>query len=674
MKFDGIDMNIDLGQQQLKIERLKAELGNLSTEGSTAYNLRYLESPGITYSDPVEAIDVDLEDVFIYPNLQQVGKLEGMYGDLALSVDNLKAIPKNFDLDHPTFYQWNSIEFASIKIKGTLPERDNKENKEEKDPLPDLFFQKVKLDQLHLDLNMSNSIRLYATGNDLMVANGQVVSGETQVEHLEMKIQQAAYTSDQISYSIGPAEINSDSMSVIEAVVVKTAPGDTISVDRIELGPWEKTFNETTMDQLLVVQLKYIQAGSTQKSTSDSIRLNNINWKASAGPYADQVNIYAPNIYISSKKPSNSPEKKEAGIFPLKMFGEILIDSGQISIDENKIQFDQVHMNLRGNRKKINLKDLAFVTNSSSLHIHHIWNSDTDLNIDSVTVVPNLEYLNGIETERDVMAGQFYRITIQDIVWDSLIDHNKMIANGILLDGFDVSIRRDKTLPDPEHITKPVLLTEIIPSIANFHIPRISTNKGNISYHEVGEKTAKEGHISINDINITLNRYQPITSPEKVLHGTAKLYDQGKMQVEYHRLDSGRFYLQVHLEDFSLEALNQMVDPLESTKIVSGHLSEFSFHIIADSTRAVGEALISYDDLHVEFFKRGSPEEKSFGSELLTVLVDNIILKHSKSKAQADFERERITFKGPTNYWVKSAIKGAITAVRKGKGVKPGKR
>lgn len=671
VKFDGIDMNIDLGQQQILIQNLKAEAENLIREDKTSYKLHYIESPAITYTDSIQAIKVDLEDVLIYPGLQQVGKLDGQYQDLTLSLDNLKAIPRNFDLDHPSFYQWNSIELASIELKGTLPEQ---EKIGEKNPLPDLFFQKVKLDQLHLDLNMTNNARLYATGSDFLMTNGQVVSGETQVGHIEMNIQEATYSSDQNSYSIGPAVINCDSMSVIESVIVKTRLGDTIKVDRIELGPWQKTFTETTMDQLLVVQLKYIPAGSTGKSTSDSIRLNNISWKVSASPYADQVNIYAPNIYISSTKSTNSPKNKGAGTFPWKMFGEINIDPGQINIDENKILFEQVHVNLKGNQKKINLKDLAFVTNKSRLHIHHIWNSDSVLNIDSVTIVPDSEYLKGIETERDVIAGQFYRIKIQEIDWDSLINSNKVVANRILLDGFDISIRRDKTLPDPERMTKPTLLSEMFPIIPGFNIPRITTHNGNISYHEVGEKTAQEGHITINDINITMNREKPITSAEEVLRGTAKLYNQGKMQVEYNRLDSGRFYLKIRLEDFPLEALNEMVDPLESTKIKSGYLSEYTFHIIADSAQAIGEALITYNDLHVEFFKRGTPDKKSFGSELLTILVDDIILKHSKTEAQAGFERERITYKGPINYWVKAAIKGAITAIRNGKSVKPGKR
>ena len=89
---------------------------------------------------------------------------------------------------------------------------------------------------------------------------------------------------------------------------------------------------------------------------------------------------------------------------------------------------------------------------------------------------------------------------------------------------------------------------------------------------------------------------------------------------------------------------------------------------------AVGEAIISYEDLHVRIFKTGSPDHRTLGSELLTLLVDNIIIKHAKSEASAEFTRDRITYKGPINYWIKIALQGAITAVRKGKGVKTAKR
>ena len=117
-----------------------------------------------------------------------------------------------------------------------------------------------------------------------------------------------------------------------------------------------------------------------------------------------------------------------------------------------------------------------------------------------------------------------------------------------------------------------------------------------------------------------------------------------------------------------------MVDPLEAAKIKSGHLEQFRFNMIGDSLQALGKGTITYDDLHVEIFKSHQPDVKNFGSTLLTLLVDKIILKHSKTDASADFAQDRITFKGPINYWVKSGIHAASATVIKGKSEKKRKR
>ena len=66
-----------------------------------------------------------------------------------------------------------------------------------------------------------------------------------------------------------------------------------------------------------------------------------------------------------------------------------------------------------------------------------------------------------------------------------------------------------------------------------------------------------EGRVQLTDIDLTFDRYKPLYEPEKVLRATAKLYDQGKIQVWYDRLDSGKFALNVRLSDFPLEELNQ---------------------------------------------------------------------------------------------------------------------
>jgi hypothetical protein len=117
-----------------------------------------------------------------------------------------------------------------------------------------------------------------------------------------------------------------------------------------------------------------------------------------------------------------------------------------------------------------------------------------------------------------------------------------------------------------------------------------------------------------------------------------------------------------------------MVDPLEAARFKSGHLHEFQLEMVGDSLQAAGMGTITYDDLHVEIFKSHEPDVKNFGSELLTLLVDKLVLKHSKYQASADFAQDRITFKGPINYWIKSGIHGASAAVMKGKSPKNRKK
>jgi hypothetical protein len=282
--------------------------------------------------------------------------------------------------------------------------------------------------------------------------------------------------------------------------------------------------------------------------------------------------------------------------------------------------------------------------------------------------------LESIDTEGDVLSAQIKQVRFQQLAWDSLIDKNILVADEMLIDGFDLSIKRDKTLPDPEHKTKPYLLADFIPSTEAARLPKISGKNGRAVYFETGEETGQEGHVNIEDISFTMYRQNPINEPEYVSFGSGLLYNRGRINYQYHRLDSGKFSLSVQMADMPLELLNNMVDPLQAAKIRSGYLQSFEFSMVGDSLQAAGDAVITYDDLHVEIFKSHQPDVQNIGSSLITLIVDKMVLKHSKSDAQSEFVQDRITFKGPINYWVKSAIHAAAATVIKGKPAKKSKK
>ena len=109
---------------------------------------------------------------------------------------------------------------------------------------------------------------------------------------------------------------------------------------------------------------------------------------------------------------------------------------------------------------------------------------------------------------------------------------------------------------------------------------------------------------------------------------------------------------------------------MQSLNIKSGHLKRYELVVTADGENATGDATITYKDLHLEIFKRTEPEKKTLGTGLLTLLADGIVLKHSKVNAVAPVDQPRLKHKSIFNYWVKTAVHGAMSAIRKGKSIK----
>jgi hypothetical protein len=154
------------------------------------------------------------------------------------------------------------------------------------------------------------------------------------------------------------------------------------------------------------------------------------------------------------------------------------------------------------------------------------------------------------------------------------------------------------------------------------------------------------------------------------LNARTNLYQSGVVELDYKTLAKDKFRLDIHVRDVDLTKLNQIVMPLQSLRIKSGYLKEYKLSVHADDDAAMGDASISYEGLHLEMFKHDDPERKSLGTEVLSLLADGIILKHSKDNARSPVSHPRVKHKSVFHYWVTSAIQGATGAIRKGKKTK----
>jgi len=672
ISLDQVDINASLDQTTSRVRGLSGVIDNFSMTDQVSYAFRYFKSPFIKLVNP-EA-ELELRQLWFQSNRLQLARIVGNYRGLDIQGSDLLINHKKSFLDQPPVNHFDLVSIRDISLSGNLePSSATSQSKNPKqNQEASLQVDHLNIDRIKVNLSLNDTTRVTSDFGSIEIQEAKWNHKRASYQKFQAAISSANYQSGQTSYAIGPAEINNKGISSISDVTINQVPQE-INLGSITMGPFNATNDSLDIEWLLVNEIKLLDSRVNRVSSIDSIRINNYQMSDSTQPVAGEILVYSPQIKLP-KKSGESKKQPARSYNPVKAFSSMRVSPGELIIGDNTISFDSIQMNPMGSWLDLDLENLAFKTRKSSIHVGSINSDESSLYIDSTYVVPVNDYVERIETETDILSAEVDHIAFRQVQWDSLLNSGRLIVDEMQINNFDLSIKRDKTLPDPPPVDKPYLLQEFIPSVETARIPKITGDNGKVVYMEVGEKTSKEGHVMINDIQFTMFRDKPTDQPAHVSYGNGLIYGKGRINYDYHRLDSGRFSLDVKLVDMPLDLLNQMVDPLQAAKITSGYLHNYEFSIVGDNDQASGQSVISYDDLHVEIFKSHTPDVSNLGSTLLTLLVDKILLKHSKYQATADFTQERIKFKGPINYWVKSGIHGAAAAVMKGKQDKKTKR
>ena len=674
-QFDDFEAAFKSGNKSLQVKNLQGVIENLSKEGQTSFQLRYLRSPEINFVDP-GSVEFSVKQLLFEPAELTFATMTGSYRDLKFQLEDFLAVPEGIISTDQLTNDWNTLNIDKLYLEGKIP-RKTASDKTQGDVLSNLKLGTLSLGNVRANILLTDSTRLNTEVSDFLVNTLEISEGQPTWDKTSMKLEQVDFRNGDLICKINSAIIDNESTSVLNDLDLTKGNSNQVTSHRVEVGPWQQGDQGYRIESVMLGDLQWMNLRHHTSSTFDSLKLLDIQLPLEGLPSARQISVYAPEIALPDKTEDNSNEtadKKQTEWSPREMLQQLRVYPGKLTRGAQQLSFGAISIDLTTNQPKIDLATLSFKTAKSSIHVGRIWSRQDQLNIDSIYLVPLPEYVASIEAETDILSAQLNNVRLDNLDWDQLLEDQKLLASDLVITGFDLSIKRDKTLPDPIHIDKPYLLSEFIPVSTGVEIAKIKGLDGRLTYIEVGENTGQEGFIAVDDISFTMNRNHPLSQPEHVSYGSALIYGKGPIEYDYHRLDSGKFSLMVRLKDMPLELLNQMVDPLEAAKFTSGYLHQFEMNLTGDSLQAKGIGTITYDDLHVEIFKSHQPDVKNFGSGLLTLLVDKLILKHSKYQASSEFEQDRITFKGPINYWVKSGIHAAGAAVMKGKTQKKAKR
>jgi hypothetical protein len=621
--------------------------------------LTELKLRALSFSDENLKLETNLESVNLTQSSATMQSFNLAYGSLNINAEGVTAIhvasyPASID-----YTSWKKVEFGKLVIRGRPP-------------------QNAKLFSIG-DLSIRD-----------LVVEIKLRSGEVSLKGKNLHTNEFR-SGEAMSFSAFTGKLYQ--VGIKDSVLYTSL--DSVNLDT---GRGSKLYNIHLSNPDMVATIPYAEADSLVWSeggrklsrffavnpevrkrgipvvTMDSLSLHNIVIADIKRTSIQEAVFHEPFLNISaadsvSGTAEKGPFKKDF----INMVSTFTIHGGKIKSGKDQVTFSGVTTGqLHNGITQLACAQAELETSQNKITAKNIIMAENEMQVTSVSMEPKPQFFENAVAETDAIEGEWRDISISGLVTDSLIHDKKVIADKLTVNSFTVNVTRDRRLPDTKNPNeKPFTIDELLGQ-GGLHAKEIDVRDGSVRYTEISEKTGQEGTFSLQNVSAIIKANSVKSGLS--LAASASLYDQATVNVDYQTLSPDEFELGVQVSPLDLPTLNQIILPLQAMEIKSGKLNEFNFQVIANRDSAKGEAVMSYEDLHVDIFKPSNPDKKNLGNEVLTFLTDGIGLKHKKEEARAPILQARIHEKSVFNYWVKIASNGALNVVRRGKRDKKRKR
>ncbi|NND80657.1 MAG: DUF748 domain-containing protein [Maribacter sp.] len=335
----------------------------------------------------------------------------------------------------------------------------------------------------------------------------------------------------------------------------------------------------------------------------------------------------------------------------LKFKHLIPFEVGNLNIDIDSITFkpdDYTAINL--GRFHYNLRDKEFLLNDLSL----------GYSLDWVEVSKRLGVQNDI-VELDVKEIGIHGLEPSSDFYTQL----DIEAEKITVDDLNIKLQRNKNLPRPADVAKPMFQGIINAIPMAILIDTIQISNAAITYGELGVEKHETGSIKIHDMN---GKITGVTNmPEEQLHIgeleakinasiAAKTQINIDLKVPY---DIETFSIAVAVGAMSMTSLNPTLKPLAGVEMVTGQMNRMQFAMNAGPYRSQNKLVFDYSDLHLKLINEADKGKKKV---LLSAIANGAIrpnnLPGQKKYLTANYSSVRNPYRSPINYIVQGLVQG----------------
>ncbi len=645
------------GPNTLKLEGLSFSANNLryGKDQQLEYNLKSVNASTADFTQRGHGFHANLHNASYI-----AGHFRAALGDI--STDSLYFHIRNLsarkDANAEDFRHWQSVDIAQLELKGTT--RDSRAQERPNYSTQASTIGTVHIQSLQVDL-ANNKNKISFSGKNIStnaVSLGNTISWPDRVL---AELDDIRFNSNDLNTQARKVNINYPSLVDITDVHVSTA-GINLSAAELQVRKLKLDDTDWGLSRLSAHEVM-VERNGNGLLQSDSVVLLQAQWERSSGhPHIERGEIFKPVIHMVQTDKSSKPLNLDdlSSYFP----NQLILHPGTLQTATGR----QITFGIcSGDKAKgaVACAGLKTAFKKSDLTIESLMISKTKLTIQNASLTSNRGWYAANDLEDTEISAQFQNISVAGFSINDIVETNSAKELEFEMDHLSLDLRRDKRLPDPPEQNRPTTLDGMIKLPENIDIKTINIRDGKIQYRQVSDKTGEEGYVMLDKLSVKAE-FDSL-SDFISLKAKTNLYNSGIVRVNYQTTDTSSFRLNINIKELDLTKLNEIVMPLQALRIRSGYLQEYNMNINADDEKASGEAMITYKGLHLEIFKHNEPERKNLGSEVLTLLADGIILKHTKENASAVVNHTRVKHKSVFHYWVTSAVNGAIGAVRKGK-------
>lgn len=352
----------------------------------------------------------------------------------------------------------------------------------------------------------------------------------------------------------------------------------------------------------------------------------------------------------------------------------LVLDNLNISPDQKVSSLADLFENLQfsGSNLYYHLPDSLFAISLKDFTLNE---TERTISLNKLALVPLYnkgEFQSKISYQKDWFDAVIPRIDLINIDLDTLIFHRTVNIQEISLSSPYLDTHRDKRLPMPQEVYKPLPQQALRQLPIAIHIDSITLRDAYVSHTEFAPKGEYPGKIYFRNLKGSLTNVtnRPKDDPYMHLRVTGTLMETGELMVSssYHLTDSSNTFTYMgEVTSMDLTELNEFLEPTAFVKVRDGHNERITFNFEADEDYAVGKMKFYYDDLKIGVLDQESYDTKGFGSSIKSFFANTFVVNtrnpHFLFVRNGDIFHERDHNKSIFNYWAKSVLSGVISSI-----------